>query len=138
MRIELQDEDNLDVPMAPLIDVVFLLLIFFLVASQLKEIKRELKLELPEATAAAEVVVPDDLLIIAIDRAGQAYIGSEPVTTTMLLDEIRQRSAQQPDLRVRIDADRETAYHNVVRVLNELQFHGYTNVGLQVHQEPQR
>lgn len=138
MRIELQDEDSLDVPMAPLIDVVFLLLIFFLVASQLKEVKRELKLELPEATAAADVVVPDDLFIIAIDRGGQTYIGSEPVTTTVLLDQIRQRAAERPDLRVRIDADRETAYHNVIRVLNELQFHGYNNVGLQVQQEPQR
>lgn len=131
MRINLPDDsDHLEVPMAPLIDVVFLLLIFFLVASQLKYVQRELQIDLPTASAAAPVVTPDDLFVIAIDRDGQAYIGDEPVTTASLIEQIRARAEQQPDLRVRLDADRQTPYHHVVQLLNELQFHGLTRVGL--------
>lgn len=132
MRIDLQENnDHLDVPMAPLIDVVFLLLIFFLVASQFKDVRRELQINLPQATAAAEVVTPDDLFVIALDQDGQAHVSHEPVTMAVLIEQIRARAQRQPDLRVRIDADRQTPYHHVVQVLNELQFHGYTRVGLQ-------
>ncbi len=131
MRIELPDDDSVEIPITPLIDVVFLLLIFFLVASQFKEVRHELRLNLPEASSAAEVVMPEDLFIIAIDRDGKVYIGNQPVETPTLTEQIRARAERQPDLRVRIDADRDTPYHHVISVLNELRFHGFTRVGLQ-------
>jgi biopolymer transport protein ExbD len=131
MRIDMTDDDAVEVQMAPLIDCVFLLLIFFLVASTLKETTKELKLDLPDAAAAVDTVVENNLFIVGIDRAGQTHIGAEPVTTTVLLTQIKARKVENPNLRVRIDADRETDYHHVVRVLNELQFQGITNVGLQ-------
>ena len=56
MRIDIQEDDGIEVQMAPLIDCVFLLLIFFLVATTLKKIEKEVPLELPDAKLAAREV----------------------------------------------------------------------------------
>ena len=47
MKVDLRDDEGIEVQMAPLIDCVFLLLIFFLVATTLKKINNELPLVLP-------------------------------------------------------------------------------------------
>jgi len=64
MRVRLEDDEQVEVQMAPLIDCVFLLLIFFLVATTLKKIDKELPLDLPEAAAAVSKQVVDDMTII--------------------------------------------------------------------------
>ncbi len=131
MRIELGEDEAVEVQMAPLIDCVFLLLIFFLVASTLKEIPRELQLELPSASAAATVDARDEPWVIAIDREGVIHIDDNPVEATDLSGRVQSQQADHPDLRVRIDADRRTPYEHVIQVLNELQSQGIVNVGLQ-------
>lgn len=131
MRIDLQEDEAIEVQMAPLIDCVFLLLIFFLVASTLKKTVKELPLTLPDASAAIAVAEEPDMLVIAVDRAGETYIDVKPVTTELMLEAIRERAKENPFVRVRIDADLNTPYQNVIRVINELQFQGFTNVGLQ-------
>ena len=55
MKIQLSESDSDDeVQMAPLIDCVFLLLIFFLVATKLKKVEPEVPIELPVSGAAIE------------------------------------------------------------------------------------
>ena len=58
----------------PLIDVVFLLLIFFLVATRFSEEERQLELDLPEATEALPAAVQPNEIVINIDARGQYYI----------------------------------------------------------------
>ncbi len=133
MRIDLNEDEPVEIQMAPLIDCVFLLLTFFLVASTLKESVRELKLELPAAAAASEVPAPVERppLIIAIDRAGQVYLAGEPMSDQVLLESIARRRADHPEQRIRLDADRDTPYHHIIRVLSALQQQGITDIGLQ-------
>ncbi len=58
----------------PLIDVVFLLLIFFLVATRFSEEERQLELDLPEATEALPAAIQPNEIVINIDAQGQYYI----------------------------------------------------------------
>ena len=58
----------------PLIDVVFLLLIFFLVTSRFSEEERELDLNLPSVTEALPASIQPDELIINVDKEGRYYI----------------------------------------------------------------
>ncbi len=130
MRIRVEEEEPVEVQMAPLIDCVFLLLIFFLVATTLKKIERELPLDLPESAAAIEARLEEDMLVIGVDREGAIHIGGERVTLSMLHDRLRQAAAVDPNQRIRIDADRATAFQHVIHVLDLCQFEGLTNVGL--------
>jgi biopolymer transport protein ExbD len=135
--IDLQDENDgsTDVNMTPMIDCVFLLLIFFLVASTLKKIDKEIPLELPSAASAIEAPTQPKTLVIAIDANGRTFIGGNPVSNEALVARVREAAVDQPDLPIRIDADRNTAYQNVMRVIDELQFNGFKQVGLKTLDE---
>ena len=58
----------------PLIDVVFLLLIFFLVSSRFSEAERELDLNLPSVTQALPAMAQPHELVVNIDQEGRYYI----------------------------------------------------------------
>ncbi len=130
--MDLQDDNDgsTDVNMTPMIDCVFLLLIFFLIASTLKKIDKEVKLELPTAASAIATPAQTGTLVISVDAAGRTYVGGQPVSTETLLQRVRDAAANRPDLPIRIDADRSTAYQNVMQVIDELQFNGFKRIGL--------
>ncbi len=130
MRIDLQQEEEIAVQMAPLIDCVFLLLIFFLVATTLKKIEKELPLDLPVAAASVSRQVQDNMTIISIDQAGSLYLGSEPVGQGFLMEKLDAIAAQDPNHRIRIDADREAPMWAAVRVLDMCHFKGLSNLGI--------
>lgn len=127
--------ENPELQMAPLIDCVFLLLIFFLLATTLKKIEKELPLELPHSAAAVDIPEEPDLLIISVDRAGRKYIGSEPMGTRALHRYIKDAAQKDPDRRVRVDADELTRYRDVVEVIELCQFEGLRNVGLHTRKD---
>ena len=61
----------------PLIDVVFLLLIFFLVATRFSEEERQLELTLPDATEALPAAIQPNEIVINITSEGQYYIDGQ-------------------------------------------------------------
>jgi biopolymer transport protein ExbD len=124
------DEDDVAVQMTPLIDCVFLLLVFFLVAATLKKPHKELELQLPHSAAASVVASRYDTLIIEMDRKGDFYIDHEPMTKQLLNERLHVLAAETPERRVRIDADREAPVQFLVRLLDHLQFVGLDNVGV--------
>ena len=131
-------EDEMELNLIPMIDVMLILLIFFMVATTIKHGEKALPLELPKAEGATSQTAPDDLLVIGVDRAGNKYIGSERVTTDALHERIRtaaQKNAEQP---VRIDADRQTPYEQVVEVVQLCQFEHLRNVSLHTQDENKR
>ncbi len=131
------DQDAAEVQMAPLIDCVFLLLIFFLVASQLKETEKELQLELPEAAAAVTVVDAEPPLLISVDREGALYFGSQPITLDQLHRHVKSVAEQTPQRRVRIDGDKYTPFQHIVHVMDLCQFEGLRNVGVHIADDEQ-
>ncbi len=128
MRINLQDDEGIEVQMAPLIDCVFLLLIFFLVAATLKKIERELPLELPEAVLSAQEVPASKILTVSIDAQGRFYLGTDPITPSILHDRLKQAAAEDKTQPLRINADRQTPWRAVIQVLELAKFEGLTNV----------
>jgi biopolymer transport protein ExbD len=111
--------DEPEVNLTPLIDVVFILLIFFMVSTTFQR-ESEIKIELPEATA--DPVEQDrELLEIVIDADGHYFIDDRQVVNTELetLKKAIQKSlGQQSELPVVIRADRRTPYESVVRAMD--------------------
>ncbi len=94
--------------LAPMIDMTFLLLIFFMLTSKISKEQIKLEIALPVASNA---VIPDDLTdrdIINIDGQGQYYVGSDPVSTSELTKYLKMRFEDFPPLRLYVRADRET------------------------------
>ncbi len=94
--------------LAPMIDMTFLLLIFFMLTSKISKEQIKLDVRLP---VAANAVIPDDLSdrdIINIDGNGQYYVGNNPVSKEDLDKYLRQRFKDFPPLRLYVRADRNT------------------------------
>lgn len=98
----------------PLIDVVFLLLIFFLVATRFSKQENELDLDLPTASEALPITVRPTELFINIDKEGQYYIQGKFRQVEELEHILRQAAINNPQTQtVVIRADQTTDWQAV-------------------------
>lgn len=133
MRFSRRDEDRAEVSMSPLIDCVFLLLIFFLVATMLKKKDKDISISLPDSASAAKVLPSDVVLVVGIGPTGDLYWEGVPSGLDELHTRLRQVSLTTPGRRVRVDVDRAAPFHRVAEVLDTLQFRGLNNVGIRTY-----
>lgn len=126
--IGLEEEET--VPMAPLIDCVFLLLVFFLSTATLQKAHRELGLSLPDAASARKAKTRHDSLIIEITSNGRYYVNSQPASKQFLHQVLREAGERMPPPEVRIDGDKRVAFEYVAYLLELLQFEGLNQVNL--------
>ena len=124
-----------EVSMSPLIDCVFLLLIFFLVATMFKEDDKDISIDLPDSASALKMKPDDDLIVIGIDAEQELYLEGQPTTLTAMLGALQEQSLTDPGRRVRLDVDRVTPFERVVEVLDALQFRGLSNVGIRTYDQ---
>lgn len=123
------------IPLSPLIDAVFLLLIFFLVSTMMKKLDRDIDIDLPDSVAAERLPPTDDNRVIGIDAAGTIYFEGEPTTVQGLHTRIRRLGMEQPDLPIRLDVDRETPTRRVIEVLDLCRFNNLVRVGIRTYDE---
>ena len=103
----------------PLIDVVFLLLIFFLVASRFSEEERQLDLNLPSVSEAMSVTSPINEIVVNIDAQGRFFIDGA-FRQLEQVEEILQRARNNNPLSqsVVIRADKATDWDHVATAMN--------------------
>lgn len=136
-----QAEEEEGVNMAPLIDCVFILLIFFLVTSMLQKPHKDLGIVLPDAGSAQEATAQFDTVIIEITQPRPPrnepvlVMDGEEMTQTLLHKRLRDMVLKDPNRRVRLDADRDARVEDVSRVLDLLQFEGLQDVGIRTRDE---
>jgi biopolymer transport protein ExbD len=106
-----------DFPMTPMIDMVFLLLVFFMTVSTLAQADRRVKLDLPESSQSD---VPEDLSdrgTISLDAEGAIYLGAQVRSLDEMQSAIQESLELNPDLRIHVRADQATAYSAIKKVL---------------------
>jgi len=113
-----QSEPELGVPnMMPLIDVVFLLLIFFLMWSRFEKEERELPVKLPEVGQAQPLVMTPDL-VINITQEGKYVVGKEQYEERQLAALLEQTHRKNPHQPVQIRGDGRAAWKHGVRLMS--------------------
>jgi biopolymer transport protein ExbD len=111
--------------LTPMIDCVFLLLIFFLVATQLADEERELDVKLPTASEAMPLVARPKELFINIDREGRYVVSNQQIDARQLEETIRQSTVNNPMRQaVQIRADKRSPLEASVLVFNLCKKHG--------------
>ena len=124
------------VELTPLIDVVFLLLIFFMVSTTFVR-ETQLQLDLPEASGEPQEVDPGTIEVV-IDRqgeyavSGRMLVNNERKTLIRALQEIRDPSATSP--RIVITADADAPHKFVVRAMDSAGAVGLTNISITTRQ----
>jgi biopolymer transport protein ExbD len=137
MRIDLGHDEEPEIGLIALIDCIFFLLMFFMVATSFKQqdVKRrekDIPIVLPtsSATLVAEDTSRQSPLVLTLDAQGKVYIDQSPVSLQALHDRLRDEAARNPARPIRLDGDRRTAYQHIVHVLDLCQFEGLNQVSL--------
>jgi biopolymer transport protein ExbD len=105
--------------LTPMIDVVFLLMIFFLVASKLDEADRFIDVVLPKASAAKPLTSRPREFLVNIDREGNYFVGARPIAIGDLQTLLKQAAVDNPKRQtVIVRADENVAHKFVVAAMN--------------------
>jgi biopolymer transport protein ExbD len=105
--------------LTPLIDVVFLLLIFFLVATRFAQEDRELDVKLPTASEARPLTETPRDVFVNIDDQGRYFVDGKILTVEELEEVLLQAAANNPaNQAVVIRADRRVTFQYVVNAMN--------------------
>ena len=109
---------RLSIELTPMIDMVFLLLIFFLVATTYHQTEREMQIALPAASSAAPISAMLQELIVNVDVDGKIIVGGRDVEPETLRSMVTEAVKVNPEQKVTVRGDRRTAYANIVTVLD--------------------
>ena len=105
--------------LTPMIDMVFLLLIFFLVASRFEEAERELKVELPTASEAMPLTARPKEIFVNIDAQGRYFVGGQALDDEQLAEHLSAAARNNPlSQAVVIRADKRADWDFVARAMN--------------------
>lgn len=122
MNLRARQADSPDINLTPLIDVVFLLLIFFMVSTTFER-ESQLQIELPEASEKPSDIEEENTIEVTIDAKGRFYVNSVPLVNTQLntvKSAIRKVAGDRDDPPIVISADRNAKHQSVVTVMNAL------------------
>jgi biopolymer transport protein ExbD len=110
-----RDPVKAQVPLTSLIDIVFLLLIYFLLTTNFM-VDEGIKIKLPQAKASAPQT--EEVLTVYVDQHGTAFLGTEEVSIVRLFDRLKEKIGSQENKLVVIRADRAVILNKAVKVMD--------------------
>ncbi len=112
---------------APLIDIVFLLLVFFMLTSTFL-VPEAVELELPESKSASVTDITP--IIVSLNQTGKLALNGESITLEQLQQAIKPLIAQNVESAITLRSDAHTEVQLLLKVMDEIRAAGGTNVGL--------
>jgi biopolymer transport protein ExbD len=121
-------QSGANIEILPLIDVIFCILIFFILAAVNFSRQQAISLDLPQAKTGTPQL--QNILIVTIDDLGQLYVDKNPVNRSDLKWEIKKYQQSNPDGLMTLYAAKNSTYREVVEVLDMLREVGGDRVAL--------
>jgi biopolymer transport protein ExbD len=108
-----------NVNMMPMIDILFQIVIFFLVAATITQTEKSLPIVLPQASAAKPLTSKPKEFYVNVDRSGKYFVNGVSLTLPVLEEQLNQAAVNNPERQsVVIRADERCAWKYVVNVMN--------------------
>jgi biopolymer transport protein ExbD len=131
MKFTAPESDDLEISVIPLIDVILVLLIFFMATATFDQNSR-IKVELPEASSEATPAA-DQALIVQIDAEGRYFVNNSEVINSRietLKSALQQQGGDPAKQSVVLRADARTQHQAVVTAMDALAQTGYRNLSI--------
>jgi len=119
-------------PLTSLIDIVFLLLIYFLLTTNFM-VDEGIKIKLPQAKASAPQTEQE--VTVYVDREGRAFLGNKEISLGNLFRRLKEMIGGQQNALVVIRADRRAVLNKVVRVMDVVKAAGAGRLCLATEKE---
>ena len=132
MKLRRRESKVTDVDMSPLIDMVFILLIFFMVSSTfVKDMK--LDLERPGASSASRA--SSKVIRVYIDNLGDSYIDGQPIKTWAIQSKLRELLRASTEKSVLVITDNGIPVEKLIDVVDQCRLSGATDVAVATQKE---
>jgi biopolymer transport protein ExbD len=142
MRIRKKDDDDVTLEMSPLIDCVFLLLIFFLVTTMMKKLEKQIPIEVPDPAVTISERMDARRVILAIGKDGRYYSaerrlqdGRPDFRSVPDVDKFVESLARMQgdgEINVRLYADPDVEFQAVIEMLDKLQINHLNKVDVRM------
>ena len=140
MKIDFLETPSEDVKIEiiPLVDVIFCILTFFILAAVGLTRQQAIDLDLPNAASGSPLppqglgatALQRERLYVSVDAIGQVYLDQQPVTLDLLYDVLLQHQQTSPEGLIVLYASRDARYEDVIQVLDLLRSVGGDRVAL--------
>jgi biopolymer transport protein ExbD len=132
MPLKTHHDEQLSLNLTPMIDVVFLLIIFFMVGTKFAELERKIAVKVPEVADGGTLSPAPEKRIVTVARDGQIALDNQVLTLPQLVEQLSAARTQAADLGVIVRGDAEGAFQNVAQVLNAVRKAGIKEMGISV------
>jgi biopolymer transport protein ExbD len=130
MKVLCHEDDGQGVRIAPLIDIVFLLLIFFLVATTFYEAEKDINIRLAGATEGEERSITPEIIIVNISEAGALVINQRLYTLEQLETFLKEAKDKNPNLTTILRCDKRARHADFVAALNVCERTGISQISV--------
>ncbi|MEA1885212.1 MAG: biopolymer transporter ExbD [Thermotogota bacterium] len=125
-------DEGISINITPLIDILFILLLFFILTSTFDlESEKAIDITLPE-TESKQVVETPEIFRITVDGQSRIFLDSNEITTQQLLSFAERKKKGDGEFITVISADEKASHGVVMKVLDTLRLSGITNINIQV------
>lgn len=129
---ERKEQQAEDLNISPLIDIVFILLIFFMVSTTFV---KDMKLELDRPSASSAQTASTKAVRLFIDNSGDIFLDGEPVRVWVIQSRLRDMLATKTDRTVLVVTDLEVPSGKLVEVVDQARLAGADDVGVATVEE---
>ncbi len=123
---------GVQVPLTSLIDIVFMLLIYFLLTTNFM-VDEGIKIKLPQAKAS--VPQTEEVITVYVDQQGRAFLGTKEVSMSALFDGLKEMIGDKEDKLVVVRADRAVILNKAVKVMDVVKAAGAGRLCLATEKE---
>jgi biopolymer transport protein ExbD len=132
MPLKLHQDDMPTINLTPMIDIIFQLIIFFMVGSQFTEMDKKVDVKLPTASQTNNLPTAPTRYVVNVQRDGQLTFNNQPTTLDGLVYELKTLRQTKADLNVIVRGDADGPLQNVAAVLSACRSAGVADVGIAV------
>lgn len=135
MPLKTHQDDLPAINLTPMIDIVFNLIIFFMVSTRFTEMERQVDVSVPKVGDVSALQEASSRQTINVLRDGRITLGSQPVTLPELTARLTAARRQTEQLDVTVRGDGQSALQTVAAVLTACKQAGVTDVGISVKEK---
>lgn len=132
MPLKTYQEDQPTLNLTPMIDVVFLLIIFFMVGTKFTELERKIGLEVPQVSDVSALTAAPEKRVINVYRDGSVTIDRSVVSLPELQNLLQASRREYDNLSVLIRGDADGPFQNVASVLATCRHAGIKDMSISV------
>jgi len=130
LSIRRKQTEDATINLTPMIDVVFLLVIFFMVGSKFSEAESRIKVNVPTIGQMQSITRAPDERVVAIALDGTITLDEAPVTLSQLTSSLREQHANYPGLKVAVRGEASGSLQQTVEVLHAVSSSGVDQIGI--------